>query len=332
MICVDKISKTFKLYKKPSDRLRELVLRRSFHKSFSAVKNVSFEVNPGQTLGIVGENGAGKSTVLKLLTGVLLPDTGSVQVEGKITGLLELGTGFNPEFSGLDNIIHNATYLGLSRKEIDNRLDKIIGFTELKEFIGEPLKTYSSGMVMRLAFAVAIHADPTAFVVDEALSVGDAYFQQKCMARIKEFKNNGGSIVFVSHDMNAVKVLCDQAILLSQGNVVEQGDPETIINTYNFLVAKRASGNKLKYQDNDRAAGYGNHKVSIDEVVLMDEKNNRSEILMSGHFAKIVISLTGQVAVDNLTLGIAIRDKFGQDMYGTNSYYLKKQIDRKSVV
>ena len=221
MISVSNISKTFKLYKSPADRLKEIVLRRSFHRVFHALKDVSFEIQEGETLGIVGQNGAGKSTVLKLLTGILIPDTGNIHISGKITGLLELGTGFNAEFSGLDNIFLNGTYLGLSRQEIKSKLDNIIGFAELNEFIHEPIKTYSSGMVMRLAFSVAIHADPKAFVVDEALSVGDAYFQQKCMQKIKEFKNNGGSIVFVSHDMNAVKVLCDQAILLDEGHVVE---------------------------------------------------------------------------------------------------------------
>jgi lipopolysaccharide transport system ATP-binding protein len=329
MISIKNISKTFKLYQTPSDRLKEIVLRRCYHKKFQAVKDVSFEVQEGETLGIVGENGAGKSTILKLLTGILIPDTGSVHIAGKITGLLELGTGFNAEFSGIDNIIHNATYLGLSRQEIDQRLDAIIAFTELKEFIHEPIKTYSSGMVMRLAFSVAIHADPKAFVVDEALSVGDAYFQQKCMKKIKDFKDNGGSIVFVSHDMNAVKVLCDQAILLKEGSVVEQGDPETIINTYNFLIAKRSKGEEIRYQDEDSSSGYGNHKVIIDDVALIDENNNNSEIFMSGHPFKIAVRLTGQETMDNLTLGILIRDKFGQDIYGTNSYYLKKQISIK---
>ena len=329
MISVKNISKTFKLYRTPSDRLKEILLTRCYHKKFQAVKDVSLEVREGETLGIVGANGAGKSTILKLLTGILIPDTGSVHVAGKITGLLELGTGFNAEFSGIDNIIHNATYLGLSRQEIDQRLDAIIAFTELKEFIHEPIKTYSSGMVMRLAFSVAIHADPKAFVVDEALSVGDAYFQQKCMKKIKDFKDNGGSIIFVSHDMNAVKVLCDQAILLKEGSVVEQGDPETIINTYNFLIAKRSKGEEIRYQDKDPSSGYGNHKVIIDDVALIDENNNNSEIFISGHPFKIAVRLTGQETIDNLTLGVLIRDKFGQDIYGTNSYHLKKQIHIK---
>lgn len=280
----------------------------------------------GETLGIVGENGAGKSTILKILTGILIPDTGTVDVSGKITGLLELGTGFNAEFSGLDNIFHNATYLGLSRREIEERLDRIVDFTELKDFIHEPIKTYSSGMVMRLAFSVAIHADPQAFVVDEALSVGDAYFQQKCMRRIKEFKENGGSIVFVSHDANAVKVLCDKAILMQEGNVVEQGDPESIINTYNFIVAKRSKGEEIRYQTDDVSSGYGNHKVMIDSMTLLDENNNQSEILVSGRPVKFLIRLNGQDTVDGLTIGIAIRDKFGQDIFGTNSFHLKKKM------
>lgn len=244
MIAVDQISKRFKLYRAPSDRLKEILFRRSFHKDFHAVSDVSFTVNAGETLGIIGENGAGKSTLLKLLTGVLIPDTGQIHINGKITGLLELGTGFNPEFSGIDNIIHNATYLGLSRREINGRLDRIVEFTELGDFIHEPIKTYSSGMVMRLAFSTAIHADPTAFVVDEALSVGDAYFQQKCMEKIREFKANGGSIVFVSHDMNAVKVLCDKALLLDHGRVAEEGQPENVINAYNFLIASRSRGRR----------------------------------------------------------------------------------------
>jgi lipopolysaccharide transport system ATP-binding protein len=330
MIIVKNISKTFKLYRKPSDRLKEIVLGRCFHKEFHAVDKVSFRVRPGETLGIVGENGAGKSTILKLLTGVLIPDEGSVDIAGRITGLLELGTGFNAEFSGIDNIIHNATYLGLSRKEIDERLDLIVEFTELGDFIHEPIKTYSSGMVMRLAFSVGIHAQPRAFVVDEALSVGDAYFQQKCMKKIKEFKDDGGAIVFVSHDMNAVKVLCDRSILLDHGRVVEYGDPETIINSYNFLIAQRSRGKEISYKDDKLTSGYGNHKVMIDQVTICDKDNNPGEIFISGHPARVNISMTCHTDIDDFTLGILIRDRFGQDLFGTNSFYLDKKISLKS--
>ncbi|WP_289020740.1 ABC transporter ATP-binding protein [Desulfobacter postgatei] len=326
MISVQNISKTFKLYRKPSERLKEIIFRQCRHKKFDAVKNLSFTVPGGQTLGLIGENGAGKSTVLKLLTGILIPDTGTVHISGKITGLLELGTGFNHEFSGIDNIIHNATYLGLSRSEINRKLDEIIAFTELGDFIHEPLKTYSSGMIMRLAFSVAIHAEPQAFVVDEALSVGDAYFQQKCMKKIREFKAGGGSIVFVSHDMNAVKVLCDKAILLDRGTAIEYGEPETIINAYNRHIARRSVSN-----DDVRAGcsrnGYGSRQVVIESVTLKDEHQNETKILISGKPADIVITLKGQASMEDLTLGIVIRDRFGQDVYGTNSHYLKKKID-----
>ncbi len=326
MIDVQHISKTFKLYRKPSDRLKEIILRRCYHNDFRAVKAVSFKVREGETLGIVGENGAGKSTILKLLTGVLMPDAGTVHITGKITGLLELGTGFNAEFSGIDNIIHNATYLGLSRREIDKRLDAVIEFTELGEFIHEPLKTYSSGMAMRLAFSVAIHAEPRAFVVDEALSVGDAYFQQKCMKKIKEFKNSGGSIVFVSHDMNAVKVLCDKAILLDHGTIAEYGDPESIINAYNFLIARRSGEKEVICRDDHRASGYGNHKVMIDDVRICDQEHRPVRILVSGQPAGIMIRMTGHEDLDDVTVGILIRDRFGQDIYGTNSFHIKKRI------
>ena len=326
MIRVKNISKTFKLYKNPSERLKEILFRRNYHKAFCAVNDVSFVVQDGETLGIVGENGAGKSTILKLLTGILIPDSGSVRLSGNITGLLELGTGFNAEFSGIDNIIHNATYLGLSRSEIEKKLDKIIEFTELGGFIDEPIKTYSSGMVMRLAFSVAIHAEPEAFVVDEALSVGDAYFQQKCIQKIMSFKKNGGSIVFVSHDMNSVKVLCDKAILLNQGTIVEYGDPETIINSYNFLIAQRSCEQEIQYRERAVSSGYGNYKVRIEKVDLLDENNRQSKIFISGRSASIKIRLKGQQEMDDLTVGIVIRDRFGQDIFGTNSYYLKKTI------
>ena len=329
MILVDNISKTFRLYRKPSDRLKELFFRTCRHKAFKAVDNVSFQVDPGQTLGIIGRNGAGKSTILKLLTGVLIPDSGHVGISGKITGLLELGTGFNPEFSGLDNIVHNATYLGLSRQEIDARMDRITAFTELGDFINEPIKTYSSGMVMRLAFSVAIHADPAVFVVDEALSVGDAYFQQKCMRKIRAFKENGGAIVFVSHDMNAVKVLCDRAILLEHGKVVFQGDPNDTINQYNFLLARHGGGADIQFLEEEEQRGYGNRKAEIQNAVMEDEHGTPADILISGRPAGISIRIKANQDVADLTLGIAIRDRFGQDIFGTNTFHLNLHLSLK---
>lgn len=242
MIVVDQLSKRFRLYRKPADRLKEMLLRRTCHRTHTALDGISFEVPAGQTLGILGRNGAGKSTLLKILTGVLKADAGSFEINGRITGLLELGTGFDFELSGEQNIITNGLLLGMSREEITQRHDDIVRFSELGEFIREPLRTYSSGMVMRLAFSIAIHAEPACLVVDEALSVGDAHFQQKCMRRIREFRQRGGAIIFVSHDLNAVKMLCDRAIVLEGGKNVFEGEPEAAVNYYNRIMPMRKTG------------------------------------------------------------------------------------------
>lgn len=326
MISVSNLNKTFKLYQTPSDRLREIVFRRCRHRQFQALTDISFDVSEGETFGIIGQNGAGKSTILKILTHILIPDSGNVQISGKITGLLELGTGFNAEFSGLENIFLNATYLGLTRNEITRKLDEIVAFAELGDFIHDPLKGYSSGMVMRLAFAIAIHADPKAFVVDEALAVGDAYFQQKCMQKIKAFKEAGGSIVFVSHDMNAIKILCDRALLLEKGEILEQGDPEKIVNAYNFLIARHAEAQKVMPLDRGNNSGYGNRRVTIDRVGLQDKNGMDIEIAVSGASAKIPVTFTAHENVSDLSIGILIRDKYGQDIFGTNTCYLNKTI------
>lgn len=322
MIEIDNICKTFKLYERPSLRLKEIILRRQFHKKYQALNKVSFSLDQGSTLGIIGENGSGKSTLLKIITGVLLPDSGKCRVQGRVTGLLELGTGFNPEFSGIQNIFFNGSYLGLSKPQIKERLEEIIAFTELEEFIQEPIKTYSSGMVMRLAFSVAMFADPQCFIVDEALSVGDAYFQQKCINRLKGFRNQGGSIVFVSHDMNAVKILCDQALLLEKGHKIEQGDPESVINTYNFLLARKTKDENFRVQRNSDNQDYGNKKIEIIAASLFDEQGNKAEVLVSGRPCCLKIQVRGREQVDNLTIGIAIRDRFGQDVFGTSTYFL----------
>lgn len=329
MISVHNLSKKFRLYKSPSHRLKEIIFRRCFHRDYQALDNVSFEVGEGQTLGIVGQNGAGKSTLLKILAGVIMPDSGSIDINGRITGLLELGTGFNGEFSGIDNVFLNGTYLGLSKSAINERLDAIIAFTELGKFIHEPIKTYSSGMVMRLAFSVAIHADPQCFVVDEALSVGDAYFQQKCMQRIRDFKAAGGAIVFVSHDMNAVKMLCDQALLLEQGTIIDHGPPDKIIESYNYLVSRLTSGETISLPPQD-SKGYGNHHVRFDKVRMLNGHDQETNVLMSGEPVKVKLQLSAQRDVPEFNVGILFRDKFGQDIFGTNTFHLKRSLSMKS--
>ncbi len=329
MIRIENISKKFRLYHKPSDRLREIIFRKTLHRDLAALQNISFNLSEGETLGIIGQNGAGKSTLLKILTGVLLPDSGGIFVDGKITGLLELGTGFNPEFSGVDNIYLNGSLLDMSKPDIEKNFSAIADFAELGEFIYEPIKTYSSGMMMRLAFSIAIHAEPKCFVVDEALSVGDAYFQQKCIERIKTFKKSGGAIIFVSHDMNAVKILCDRAILMKDGTIVEDSNPEHVINVYNFLVAKMSQGEKLLLSKNEKSE-YGNYKVVISKVALLNEHGDKAKSVTSGRAASVKIYLQARQAVPNFSVGILFRDKFGQDIFGTNTHHLKKSLSLKA--
>ncbi len=315
MIVANNLSKCFKLYASPADRLKEIVFRSSHHKSYQALDNVSFRVEAGQTLGVLGPNGAGKSTLLKLITGILLPDSGSLHIEGKVTGLLELGTGFNPQLSGRDNIAMNGLLLGMSAEEIVQKEAQIIEFADLGMFIDEVLSTYSSGMVMRLAFAIAINADPACFLIDEALSVGDAGFQQKCMRRIKEFKRQGGAIIFVSHDMNAVKQLCDSAILLDHGVVTLAGEPDSIVNEYSRLLsAQNHENDEFSAQGLE---GYGTFEAKIESVTIAGQSG--APVVNCGDKISIRVKITAEVDMAKLACGIIIRDKYGQDIYGTNT-------------
>ncbi|MGH1462401.1 MAG: ABC transporter ATP-binding protein [Neptuniibacter sp.] len=318
IIQVSDLSKSFKLYDRPSDRLKEVVLRRTYHHSFKALDKISITLNAGETLGVLGKNGAGKSTLLKILTGVLLPDAGSVSIRGKVTGLLELGTGFDTALSGYENIFSNGLLIGMQKNEIETQLQDIIDFSELGEFINEPLRTYSSGMVMRLAFAIAIHASPNAFLVDEALSVGDGHFQQKCMRKIREFREQGGAIIFVSHDLNAVKLLCDRAVVLDQGIVACAGSPEEAVNYYNRIMAEM---DEHDMPSGHQAHSYGDLKAEIKSAKLVGQDSG-SELVSSGENATIELDLVGHKQVINLSAGILIRDRFGQDVFGTNTHLL----------
>ena len=319
MIEANNLHKRFKLYEKPSDRLREIIFRRPYHHLHHALSGVSFSVASGETLGILGKNGAGKSTLLKILTGVLLPDDGDIKISGKITGLLELGTGFDMELNGLKNIVTNGLLLGMLPGEIIDKQESIVAFSELGDFIHEPLRTYSSGMVMRLAFAIAIHADPQCFVVDEALSVGDAHFQQKCMRRIRHFRDRGGSIIFVSHDLNAVKMLCDRAIVLDQGNVAAEGSPEEAVNHYNRIIAD-LEDRSLTMEENEKET-FGSRQAEIISSRLVGSRSH-SNIVSSGETARITLVIRANENLDHITVGMLIRDRFGQDIFGINSHHL----------
>lgn len=316
MIEARNISKSFKLYHKPADRLKEIFLRKAFHKHHDALQDLSFKVASGETLGIIGRNGAGKSTLLKILNGVLVPDSGSIHSSGKVTGLLELGTGFDPALSGLQNIRTNGLLLGMSEAEINARRDDIINFAELGTFIEEPLRTYSSGMTMRLAFAIAINARPETFLIDEALSVGDAYFQQKCIRHIKDFRANGGSIIFVSHDLNAVKMICDRALVLDNGRVKLEGNPENAVNYYNQLISAEGIVDTPSVNK-----GYGNRQGEILNAELKG-RDSLCNIVTSGEDVILDVEIIGHENLPEVTLGMVIRDRFGQDIFGTNSHVL----------
>jgi lipopolysaccharide transport system ATP-binding protein len=316
MIDVRDLSKAFKLYRKPSDRLKEIILRKPYHTTHKALTDITFRVDDGETLGILGRNGAGKSTLLKILNGVTLQDHGHVIASGRITGLLELGTGFDPNLTGRQNIYANGLLIGMKEHEIRSREADIIAFSELGDFIEEPVRTYSSGMTVRLAFSIAIHSNPDIFLIDEALSVGDGHFQQKCMRAIREFKANGGSIIFVSHDLNAVKMICDRAIVLSGGRIVTDDEPESAVNCYNQLLGMDDEPTLVQ---SDR--GYGSKEIEIIDTRLSSEHSGQQHIT-SGDEVTLQVMTRSHTTLRNVTLGMMIRDRMGQDLYGTNSYYL----------
>ena len=231
---VSNLEKAYKLYDKPSDRLKEALglSRKKKYKEHYALKGVDLTIYQGETVGIIGTNGSGKSTILKIITGVLNPTKGSVQVKGRISALLELGAGFNMEYNGIENIYLNGTMIGFSSKEIDAKLNDILSFADIGDYVYQPVKTYSSGMFVRLAFAVAINIEPEILIVDEALSVGDVFFQAKCYHKFEEFKKMGKTIVFVSHDLSSVSKYCDRVVLLNQGVKLGEGSPKKMIDAY----------------------------------------------------------------------------------------------------
>ncbi len=239
VVTVDRLSKIYRVYARPLDRLLEPLIRRIRHRSFHALEEVSFEVMAGEALGVVGENGAGKSTLLKILAGVTAPTSGTCSVAGKVAAILELGSGFHPEFSGRENIVLNAAMLGLDQDQIDSRLPGIIEFSELDSFIDQPVKTYSTGMAMRLAFSIAIQVEPDVLIVDEALSVGDGYFQKKCLDALQRYLAAGGTLLFCSHAMYYVSAFCQRALWIREGQIESLGPTDEVIDAYeSFLSAK----------------------------------------------------------------------------------------------
>lgn len=235
------VNKSFRIYKNKANSLKEQLIINIFKKrkleveEYKVLENINFDIEKGETIGIIGQNGAGKSTTLKLIAKILYPDTGEIEVKGKISSLIEVGAGFHPDLSGRENVYLYASIIGVSKKEVDERYDDIVKFAEIEEFMDSPVKNYSSGMYMRLAFSVSVHVDPEILLIDEVLAVGDANFQEKCINKIQEFKKKGKTIVFVSHDMNAIKLICDRVFFIHKGGKMVQGTTDEMIKLYNEI-------------------------------------------------------------------------------------------------
>jgi ABC-type polysaccharide/polyol phosphate transport system ATPase subunit len=335
---VEKVSKQYRIYNRPGDRLKESLTRGRWkrHREFWALKNVSFELEAGTITGIIGPNGSGKSTLLQIIAGTLEPTHGQVWYEGRIAALLELGAGFNPEFTGIENIFMNAALLGFSRRETETRLAEIERFAEIGDFIHQPVKTYSSGMYVRLAFAIAVSSDPEILIVDEALAVGDAVFQQRCLRRIKELQERGCIILFVSHDPAAVRALCSRAILLNGGQVVADGKPPDVFNRYQkIIMAREEAYNETQrslagQQDNaspEKSAvaplhytyRHGDRRAEILSVELLDAAMRPVEIVETGELLHIRVRVLFHSDVENPVCGFLIRNRHGIHVYGTNT-------------
>lgn len=325
---VESLSKVYKLYNAPVDRLKESLhpLRRKYHHDFYALHDVSFGIAKGESFGIIGKNGSGKSTLLKILTGILTPTNGAVQVNGKISALLELGAGFNPELTGIENIYFNGILLGYSREEMDARLDEIIAFADIGEFVHQPVKIYSSGMFVRLAFAVGISVSPDILIVDEALSVGDVRFQQKCMGKIQEFRDGGGTLIFVSHDMNAIRLLCKNVILMDSGKISELGDPVKVVDIYQAMMFQEHYKNQPELQLNMQGGEDGNAveintgEASLISTKIYDSKGQETNYIVSEHDMTIEFTLKVFKDMDDPHYGFHIRNKYGISVFDTNSY------------
>lgn len=331
------ISKSYKRYHHPVDRLKEILLPgKSCAENFQALKDINLEICQGETWGIIGKNGSGKSTLLQIIAGTLTPTVGEVQVNGRVSALLELGSGFNPEFTGRENIFFNGQILGLSRQEIEAKFDNIVAFAEIGDFLEQPVKTYSSGMVVRLAFAVAANVESQILIVDEALAVGDAQFQARCMKRIRQLKEQGVTILFVSHDSSSVKMLCQNAMLLSQGEIFKIGKPNDVVNHYIALLSAGESNKELSLSEKEEIEvddknglrnihRHGNCQIIITDIQLTDlQGQNLHNKLETGTIFKLIISLKARKeVVDDLVVGFSIRNLMGVVIYGTNNQLME---------
>jgi lipopolysaccharide transport system ATP-binding protein len=327
VVLVQNVSKLYKLYNRPSDRLLELLAlgRSGYHTDFWALRNVSFSVERGEIFGIVGPNGSGKSTLLQVTSGIVQPTTGRVAVDGRIAALLELGAGFNPEFTGRENVFLNGEIMGLSRKETEQVFPDIAAFAEIGDFIYRPVKEYSSGMYVRLAFATAIHVRPDILIVDEALAVGDAIFANRCLQKLEQLKTEGVTILFVSHDLGLVKRLCHRAILMVKGEIAVEGTPSDVVNRYVGLVhdSQAMTGERSTLTGNYR---HGDKSSTITRIRFLNGNEADATTVRSGEEVIIEVHARANRDLRNPIVGILIRNRLGMDVFGTNTRIEKADV------
>ena len=335
------VSKSYAIYDAPGDRLKELLSlnRLKRHRDFWALHDVSFQVKRGETFCIVGENGSGKSTLLQMVAGILYPTSGTVGIDGRVSALLELGAGFNPEFSGRDNVYLNGSILGLTTRQIDQRYNDIAAFAEIGSFIDQPVKTYSSGMVVRLAFAVAINVDPEILLVDEALAVGDIYFRQRCMRKVHELRQRGITILFVSHAVSDVKAIGDRVLWLDRGRMIDVGEPDRVVSKYlaamtekdsTYLKMKSAADPQARRSGPVRAPEivdtipnidhrFGDGRAEIMGIAVLDEQGRNLPLLEPSSRIVVRISVRATAGVALPIVGFMLRNQLGMDFSGTNT-------------
>ena len=341
-IQVKGLEKAYKLYDKPSDRLKEALGfgRKKRYKEHYALKGVDMTIYQGETVGIIGTNGSGKSTILKIITGVLNQTGGSVHVNGRISALLELGAGFNMEYNGIENIYLNGTMIGFSKKEIDAKMDDILNFADIGDYVHQPVKTYSSGMFVRLAFAVAINIEPEILIVDEALSVGDVFFQAKCYHKFEEFKEMGKTIVFVSHDLSSISKYCDRVVLLNQGVKLGEGSPKEMIDAYKQVLvgqyvpaaddhsllsdkeitaAAAAAAGTVKGEVNPELLEYGTKDAMITGYKITDDMGRETSALLKGKECTITMQVHFEHDIEAPIFAFTIKNIKGVEITGTNT-------------
>ena len=356
-IRVDDVSKLYKLYDKPSDRLKESLglTRKKLYKEHYALHNVSFDVKRGETVGIIGTNGSGKSTILKIITGVLNPSGGHVEIDGRISALLELGAGFNMEYTGIENIYLNGTMIGFSREEIDAKMQDILDFADIGDFVHQPVKTYSSGMFVRLAFAVAINIDPEILIVDEALSVGDVFFQTKCYKKFEDFKKMGKTILFVSHDLGSISKYCDRVVLLNRGKKLAEGTPKEMVSMYKRIMVNQDKAEEIAahqmdmssleeddekeikeaacegqwkkhYNLNPDVDEYGNGAAEIEDFAIIDENGNYTNAIVKGTRFRLKSKVKFKQDIHDPIFTYTFKNIQGVAITGTNTMYEKKDV------